>query len=78
MNRIAFFVDGFNLYHSLDSVPAYYKYKWLNLNKLAHCFVTSHDKIDKVFYFTTYATWDFEDEITIDGGVKLIRPSTWK
>lgn len=58
MNRIAFFVDGFNLYHSLDSNPAYYKYKWLNLNKLAHCFVTSHDKIDKVLYFTTYATWD--------------------
>jgi len=58
MNRIAFFVDGFNLYHSLDSVPAYYKYKWLNLDKLAHRFVTSHDKIDKVFYFTTYATWD--------------------
>jgi len=58
MNRIAFFVDGFNLYHSLDSNPAYHKYKWLNLNKLAHCFVTSHDKIDKVSYFTTYATWN--------------------
>ena len=58
MNRIAFFVDGFNLYHSLDSKPCYYKYKWLNLNKLAHCFVTSHDKVDKVLYFTTYATWN--------------------
>jgi len=58
MNRIAFFVDGFNLYHSLDCNPSYYKYKWLNLNKLAHCFVTSHDKVDKVLYFTTYATWD--------------------
>jgi uncharacterized LabA/DUF88 family protein len=58
INRIAFFVDGFNLYHSLDSDPPYYKYKWLNLNKLAHCFVTSHDKVDKVFYFTTYTTWD--------------------
>ncbi len=46
MTRIAFFVDGFNLYHSLDSNPSYYKYKWLNLDKLAHCFVTSHDKIE--------------------------------
>ena len=58
MDRIVFFVDGFNLYHSLDSNPAYYKYKWLDLDKLARCFVTSHDKIEKVFYFTTYATWD--------------------
>lgn len=58
MNRIAFFVDGFNLYHSIDFNPSYYKYKWLSLNKLSHCFVTSHDKIDKVLYFTTYATWD--------------------
>ena len=58
MNRIVFFIDGFNLYHSLDCNVAYYKYKWLNLDKLAHCFVTSNDKIEKVFYFTTYATWD--------------------
>lgn len=68
MNRVIFFVDGFNLYHSIDSNPAYYKYKWLNLNKLAHCFVTSHDKIEKVLYFTTYATWD---------QVKLVKHQTY-
>jgi uncharacterized LabA/DUF88 family protein len=58
MNRISFFIDGFNLYHSLDSNTSYHKYKWLNLDKLARCFVTSRDKIEKRFYFTTYATWD--------------------
>lgn len=58
MNRIAFFVDGFNLYHSLDSSHQYHKYKWLNLDKLARCFITSHDNVEKVFYFTTYANWD--------------------
>lgn len=58
MERTVFFIDGFNLYHSLDSNPSYYKYKWLNLDKLAHCFVTSRHKVEKVFYFTTYATWD--------------------
>ena len=58
MNRIDFFVDGFNLYHSLASNPSYYKYKWLNLDRLARCFITSHDKVEKVFYFTTYATRD--------------------
>jgi uncharacterized LabA/DUF88 family protein len=68
MNRIAFFVDGFNLYHSIDSNPSYCKYKWLNLDKLAHCFVTSHNKIDKVFYFTTYASWT---------QVKLVKHQTY-
>jgi len=58
MNRVVFFVDGFNLYHSLDCIPSYHKYKWLNLDKLARCFVTSRDNVEKVFYFTTYSTWD--------------------
>ncbi|MFC1522740.1 NYN domain-containing protein [Elusimicrobiota bacterium] len=57
MNRIAYFVDGFNLYHALDGKDIYRKYKWLNLKKLAHCFASQHDQIVKVFYFTAYATW---------------------
>lgn len=58
MARTAFFIDGFNLYHSLDSESAYHKYKWLNLAKLSQCFTGSKDTISNVFYFTTYATWD--------------------
>lgn len=73
MNRVAFFVDGFNLYHSLDSGPSYYKYKWLNLEKLARCFVTSHDKAEKVFYFTTYATWgQYNTAVIVSGDSDLI------
>lgn len=58
MNRVVFFVDGFNIYHSLDGFPAYHKYKWLNLAKLAKAFTSSKDKIISIFYFTTYVTWD--------------------
>lgn len=58
MARIAAFVDGFNLYHAIDSSPAFHKYKWLNLRKLVQCFVRSQDEIKAVFYFTAYATWD--------------------
>ncbi|MBI2070965.1 MAG: NYN domain-containing protein [Elusimicrobia bacterium] len=58
MNRIAFFVDGFNVYHALQEEPAYIKYKWLDLIKLAKCFVGRNDTLTKVFYFTAYATWD--------------------
>ncbi|MGH9837859.1 MAG: NYN domain-containing protein [Blastocatellia bacterium] len=64
MSRIAFLVDGFNLYHALDhstSTPnpkRYNKYKWLNLSKLARAYITSQDTITGVYYFTTLATWD--------------------
>jgi uncharacterized LabA/DUF88 family protein len=57
MNRITFFIDGFNLYHALANNPHYHKYKWLNLAKLATCYVTKKDKIQSIHYFTALATW---------------------
>ncbi len=58
MVRTAFFIDGFNLFHSLDSQAAYHKYKWLNLAKLSQGFIGSQDTISDIYYFTTYTTWD--------------------
>ena len=58
MGRLAFFVDGFNLYHSLNDEPRYHKYKWLNLKRLAELLIPPNDKLVKTTYFTTYATWD--------------------
>ena len=58
MNRVTVFVVGFNLYHALDSNPAYHKYKWLNLEKLSKCFVGPKDNIIEIFYFTAYVTWN--------------------
>lgn len=60
MNRIIVFVDGFNLYHALDGNPRYHKYKWLDLAKLAHCYVTQKDNIEGIYYFTALATWSPE------------------
>lgn len=63
MAKIAFFIDGFNLYHALDychAIPEhhrYRKYKWLNLRKLASLFVGRLDTLGEVFYFTALATW---------------------
>jgi uncharacterized LabA/DUF88 family protein len=56
--RATFFIDGFNLFHALDADRSFHKYKWLNLHKLASCFLTSKETLQKVYYFTTYATWD--------------------
>lgn len=58
MNRVAVFVDGFNLYHALNENPAYHKYKWLNLEKFSRCFLTQNDTLVEIFYFTSYVTWD--------------------
>lgn len=49
MNRVIFFVDGFNLYHALDYYKQYHKYKWLNLSKLANCFITKNTKIENKY-----------------------------
>ena len=58
MNRVSFFIDGFNLYHALDSNPAYHKYKWLDFDKLVRCYLTKKDELTDIFYFTAYITWD--------------------
>jgi len=57
MNRIIFFIDGFNLYHALDNNSSYHKYKWLDFVKLVKCYVTKQDKIESIYYFTALATW---------------------
>ena len=56
-NRVIFLIDGFNLYHALDSNNKFHKYKWLNLQKLANCFITKNDHIEDILYFTALATW---------------------
>ena len=59
MNKknVIFFIDGFNLYHSLDN-NYYKKYKWLNLFKLSQCFVQKNESIVKIYYFTASANWN--------------------
>jgi uncharacterized LabA/DUF88 family protein len=58
MSKVYVLVDGFNLYHAIDTNPGYHPYKWLSLTKLAECFVLSADVLAGVEYFTTLATWD--------------------
>lgn len=58
MNRVIVLIDGFNIYHTLDTTPTYHKYKWLNLDKLARSFTAPTDTISDIFYFTSYITWD--------------------
>ena len=60
MPRVAVFIDGFNVYHALTSDPRTKKHRWLNLEQLARCFLTSNDSLNEIFYFTALALWDAE------------------
>ncbi|TSA45545.1 NYN domain-containing protein [bacterium] len=63
MNKVIFFIDGFNLYHALNYLQndkahdRLKKYKWLNLEKLCHYYL-GNDALEDIFYFTTLATWN--------------------
>lgn len=62
MLRVQAFIDGFNLYHSIDSITKKDKskqsFKWLNLRALMEAFIQpSKQELKEVFYFTAYATW---------------------
>lgn len=52
-----FLVDGFNLWHALDIEEQFQHLKWLDLAKLARCFVSSKQTIEGILYFTALAAW---------------------
>lgn len=58
MRKATFFIDGFNLYHSLDNLRDFRKYKWLNLWKFAESILLPNDNLLEVNYFTAYTDWN--------------------
>lgn len=58
--RVIFFIDGFNVYHSLAN-KRYGIYKWLDYHSLARCFISpKKETVKEVLYFTAYAHWNAE------------------
>lgn len=55
MQRSIFFIDGFNLYHSIADNKELSKFKWLNLKKLCSSLMTKNETLVKIFYFTARA-----------------------
>lgn len=60
MDRVSFFFDGFNIYHSLKNNPKYNKYKWLDYSALAKAFVKKSEQIVSINYFTAYCSWKYD------------------
>ncbi len=89
MARVSFFIDGFNVYHSLKSydpvakttVTKYIKYLWLDFKALSERFLAPKDTLADVFYFTALASLRPDSEkrhkllisALENNGVKVIR-----
>jgi len=56
MTRIIAYIDGFNLYHAIDSLGKPHL-KWLDLWALSHSIARANETIQAVNYFSAFATW---------------------
>lgn len=54
--RVSFFIDGFNLYHSIKQFHP--DCRWLNLRTLCERFLRDDEKIECIYYFTAIAFWN--------------------
>lgn len=60
MARFCFYVDGFNVYYSIQQFALRYKtpkYKWLNYQDLAKSSIGNKDTIEAIYYFSSYLSW---------------------
>ena len=55
MRRVIAYVDGFNLYHSIDDLQKPYL-KWVNLWALATSICGANETLTKVYQFTALPT----------------------
>ena len=58
--RGIFFIDGFNLYHSIDAKTNLKKYKWLNLWLLCELLLEANEEITDLYYCTAYTYWNLQ------------------
>src|ERR1700761_5765818 len=54
--RVACYIDGFNLYHSIDDLGKPHL-KWVDLWALAQSLCRNGETLVKVAYFSAFATW---------------------
>jgi uncharacterized LabA/DUF88 family protein len=55
-NKVACYIDGFNLYHAIDDLGQPHL-KWVDLRALAQSICRPGEQLVKVAYFSAYATW---------------------
>ena len=56
-DRVTCFIDGFNLYHAIDSMREQHL-KWVDLWSLSETFIKRRSQsLQEVYYFSAYAPW---------------------
>lgn len=58
--RVVAFIDGFNLYHSIDDLEVNDHLKWLDLWKMCNNVTNSVEELIDVYYFTADMFWNGE------------------
>jgi hypothetical protein len=61
-NKLALYVDGFNLYHAINDLGDP-RLKWLNLHGLAKSLLRPGEALAKVHYFTALVDWDIHKKM---------------
>lgn len=56
MRRVIVYIDGFNLYHSIDDLKQPHL-KWLDIRALAESLLRKGENLKAVKYFSAFATW---------------------
>lgn len=56
MRRVIVYIDGFNLYHSIDDLNKPHL-KWLDVRAMAEGLLRKDETLKAVKYFSAYATW---------------------
>lgn len=56
--RVNFYIDGFNLYHSLTKDAK--GCKWLDLHKLCLSYLKESETLSQIYYFTALAIWNID------------------
>lgn len=57
MARVSFYVDGFNLYHSLLGHPKTAECRWLDIRQMLGSLLKTTDTLTSVTYFTSLVDW---------------------
>ena len=58
MNRAAFYIDGFNLYHSIIGDARTKACRWLDLRKFCEAIIEPGHTLERITYFTAVPPWN--------------------
>lgn len=73
MIRVSFFIDGFNLYHSMVGNQLSPALKWLDLSALCRRFLRHNENLADILYFTAVPQWDTAKKIRHETYIRALR-----